>query len=91
MAVIECLSLGVPFILSNVDGNRDFLKFGNFGNLYELGNLDDCKNKRVNLIESNNYRQISENCKKVHEVNFSQQMMCNNTELVYNSFFNFKR
>jgi glycosyltransferase involved in cell wall biosynthesis len=84
MAVIECLSLGVPFILSNVDGNRDFLKFGNLGNLYELGNLDDCKNKLVNLIESNNYQEISENCIKVHEVNFSQQMMCNNTELVYN-------
>ena len=88
MAVIECLSLGVPFILSNVDGNRDFLKFGKLGDLYELGNLDDCKNRLVNLLESSNYQEISENCIKAHDINFSQQMMCKNTELVYESFFN---
>jgi len=61
-SVIESMSLKVPCVLTDVDGNRDLVSDGSTGFLIKNMNVDEMSSKICELIENNEKReQLGEN------------------------------
>lgn len=65
-SVLESISYGTPVLGANIGGIPELISVGVTGDLFESGNVEDLKNKLLNLLEDeNNLKDYANNCKQV--------------------------
>jgi len=78
-SIIEAMAMGLPAIVSNVGGNRELIKNGVNGYVFELNNPDQFKSHVNKLIANREERQkMTTESKKIATATFSTAMMAKN-------------
>ncbi len=77
----EALIAGVPVIASDIDGNREILSKGNYGELAEPRNARDFADKIIHALS--NYRTVDAKSRKNIQSEFSIQNMVEQQEKLY--------
>ncbi|TCS41923.1 glycosyltransferase [Reinekea marinisedimentorum] len=84
-APLEAMAEGVPCILSNVTGNRELIRSGEGGWLYESGNVRELSSliKASLKLEGVAWQKMSDDAKVVVEGNYSKGLMVKETLNTY--------
>lgn len=84
LAILEAMSLGLPCVVSDVDGARDAVSDGNTGHLCCANDVQSWKSVLIPLIESEARRQfLGAAAAGQYQAEFSLQAMARRTAAVY--------
>lgn len=86
LSVIEAMALGVPSVLSNVDGNKDLIQDGENGFLIDNFDVNEFVEKIIILIHKKNiYDDFSENIVLNYKEKFDSNRNISKLSKIYNS------
>lgn len=88
IAILESMSVGLPIIASDVVGNKDIVKNGINGFLYQLHDINEATNLIKELLDENNYSKYSTTSRQIQKDKYSVQIMSDNIDRIYRSVLN---
>ncbi len=84
MAVLEAMALGKPIIASRIGGLPEQIEDGKTGLLFEMGNVEELREKMLYLWKNRNLRiEMGKEARKKAETEFSLEKHCEELEKIY--------
>lgn len=85
LALLEALSLGKPYICSNIDPHLEVYKNdgGNAGFIYELGNKDSLIKSFEDYFSNQQKNILSQNAKKCFDLHYNMGIMSDRYDVLY--------
>src|SRR3989338_8342481 len=77
--LLEAIYVGTPVLASHAGGNAELIIPGKNGDLFELNNQTEIKNKIISLLNNKNYLNWGEEEKRAFFDKFSLENMTNKT------------
>lgn len=87
LAAIEAMGVGVPVLLSDVDGHREVSENGRFATMFESNNVGSLVDALLYILD--NYteaKKVAEQAKKNVDKKFSIEKMANQLSLIYQAY-----
>lgn len=86
LATSECMSLGIPTVISSFGGNSEMIKHGHDGLIFNTDNVFSLSSALILLLEDEElYRELSIGARKSYKSKFTLERMKEEYKSLYNS------